>query len=138
MPDDNHNKPDPMKGFRLLDKFGNKKRDTGVIPRLGLTEERRDELNKRDWTKPNQEAIAANPNTWTTIECKEKQFSGIRVNRVNGMTEIWAAGRMLKDAKTTYIGNDPARLATLMEEAFAIGSVVEIDAPVKRLPRRLR
>lgn len=113
-----------------------KPKDTGIIPELGITEEMRDSLAKRDWSKPDpKNDPSLLPANWTTTECERKKFSGIRVNKLNGMTEIWAVGKILKEAQTEWVSKDPARLASMLEEAFQTnGSILEIDVPVKHIP----
>lgn len=114
-----------------------KKRDIDFIPNLGLTETRRDELRKRFGKNRRVPDKVNTADSWTTKECEEKRFSGIRVNRLNGMTEIWAAGKIMAQANTQRIGRNPQLLATLMEEAFSTnGSIVEIDVVKGRVVRK--
>lgn len=120
--------------YRLkMAKLYKRKKDTGIIPELGITEEMRDRLRKRDWSGPlkNRPIHADN---WTTKECEEKKFSGIRVNRLNGMTEIWIRGQMRVHGKTTYVAKNPGHIATMMEIATeSAGHLVEIEVVDGRL-----
>lgn len=109
-----------------------RRRDTGFIPGLGITEAERDRLRKRDWTKP--QIHAPTHDNWTSAECEEKKFSGIRINRLNGMTEIWIHGEMRVARKTQDVGNNPSILATMHEEACAtVGTVLDIELNQKRV-----
>lgn len=109
------------------------KKDTGIIPELGITEERRDELAKRDWTKPAAKP-EENPDNYTTKDCIEKQFSGIRVNKMNGMTEMWVVGQMRSERKTDKVAANPALLADMHEEAFnTVGSIASAAIPRKHV-----
>lgn len=109
-----------------------KQRDTGFIPSLGISEEQRDRLRKRDWTQ-RQKHIEPHDN-WTTAECIEKRFSGIRINRMNGQTEMWMLGEMRISRKTQDVGRNPALLASMHEEAYGtVGTILDIDVSVKRV-----
>ena len=106
-----------------------KKKDTGIIPELGITESKRDELQKRDWTHAPEPVKRFNADMATTQELVDARWSGIRVNHLNGMTEIWAAGRMLADEKTDKIAANPSYLANLHERAFSTnGTIVDVGA----------
>ena len=71
------------------------------------------------------------PTTYTTQDCIDNRWSGLRVNLLNGRTEIWALGKMLVDGNTQQLAGNPGLLANMYEEAFATwGTVVEVDAPV--------
>lgn len=127
-------KPDPMKGFTLLGPDGKRKRDIGRIPALGITEEKRDQLAKRDWTKP-KDRDPNNPDDWTTKDCEIRKYSGFRNNSFTGMIELWVKGVIRVQKRASDVERNPHLVATMHEEAFAtVGSVVELDVEVKRLP----
>ena len=127
------NKPDPMKGFSLLGPDGKRKRDIGRIPALGITEAKRDELQKRDWTKPKDRVET--PDDWTTKDCEEKRYSGYRNNTFTGMIELWVAGKIRAQRHSQDVERNPHLVATMHEEAFAtVGSVVELDVEIKKVP----
>jgi hypothetical protein len=132
------NKPDPMKGFSLLGPDGNRKRDIGRIPELGITEAHRDQLAKRDWTKP-KDRDPNNTDDWTTKDCEEKKYSGYRNNSFTGMIELWVAGVIKVQKRAADVENNPHLVATMHEEAFAtVGSIVELDVEVKKVPYKHR
>jgi hypothetical protein len=109
-------------------------RDTGIIPSMGLTEQKRDELMKRDWREPPKKRNDE-PANWTTRECADKRFSGIRINKLSRRTEMWANGKMLADESTSVLEKDPGKLASLHERAFlTTGTLVSVDVTVKRMP----
>lgn len=109
-----------------MPKLLKRRKDTGILPN-GMQESERDRLSKRDWTKPAAKP-EHNPDNWTTADCVKAKFSGIRVNRLNGMTEIWITGEVRARGKTKVVGNNPNLLATMMEEATqTVGSIIEID-----------
>lgn len=112
-----------------------KKRDIDFIPKLGITETRRDQLAKRDWSKRLEHPEPAD--NWTSAECEEKKFSGIRINKLNGRTEIWCVGMLKVSRNTQQVANNPGLLATMHEEAFATrGTVLEIELDKKRVMQR--
>lgn len=110
------------------------KKDDGRIPELGITEEMRDQLAKRDWTKPAKDP-KDNPNNWTTKECEEKRFSGFRLNELSGTFELWMVGRIVATRRELDVANNPALMADMIEEGCATnGSFVTTDAQMKMLP----
>jgi len=109
-----------------------RKKDTGIIPGLGITEERRDQLKKRDWSGPLKHA--ATSEQYTTQDCINKLFSGIRINKMTNMVEIWCFGEKRVERNYQKVANNPAILATMHEEAFAtVGTVLEIEVDKKRV-----
>lgn len=115
-----------------MPKLYKRSKDTGIIPNLGITEEKRDSLRKRDWSK--RQAHPEPCDNWTTKECEEKKFSGIRLNRLNGDTEIWCVGELRVRRKTQDVGNNPSILATMHEEAFGtVGTILDIELNTKRI-----
>ncbi len=109
-----------------------KRRDIDFIPSLGISETQRDRLKKRDWSKR-----VAHPepcDNWTTNECIEKKFSGIRLNRLNGQTEIWCLGEMRQSRRTIEVGRNPSILADMHEAAFGtVGTILDIDVNVRKI-----
>jgi hypothetical protein len=105
----------------------------GIIPELGLTEETRDRLNKRDWSGPlRRELKDKNPNTLTTKELQEIKFSGIRHNEFNNMCEIWVDGIVKAEANADKVTKDPTILAEMHERVFqTVGSLIDIE-PIRR------
>jgi len=112
-----------------------KKKDIDFIPNLGLTETRRDQLKKRDWSKPLQHAKTSDQ--YTTQDCEQNQFSGIRINKLSNMVEIWCLGKKLLERNYQQVANNPGLLATMHEEAFnTTGTVLEIELEQKRVVQR--
>lgn len=108
------------------------KRDRDFIPALLISETERDRLRKRDWTK--RVNTETPEDLWTTADCVENRFSGIRINRVNGDTEIWAVGKLLIRRKTQDVGRNPHILASMLEEAFASnGTILDIDVKIRKI-----
>lgn len=110
-----------------------KARDDGIIWPLGITEQERDKLRKRDWSKRQRKPEEFSDN-WTTAECEKNKFSGIRINKLNGTVEMWLIGQCKGTRRITEVSNNPSILADLHEEVFGtVGSLIELDLVHKRL-----
>lgn len=105
----------------------------GVVPELGISETRRDELSKRDFSGPRKLTLQEkDPNTLDTKELKEIRFSGIRNNNWTNMCEIWVDGRVMASADASKVVRDPSILAEMHERVFqTAGSLVDIE-PAKK------
>lgn len=96
------------------------------IPELGISETLRDELRKRDWSKPSTKPD--NPDTFTSRECAEKKFSGFRINPLTLDVELWIVGRVLSTRRLRTIQQNPGELGSMIEESCATnGSLIEAD-----------
>jgi hypothetical protein len=103
-----------------------KKKDTGFIRSLGVSEETRDRLAKRDWSKPPERKKT--PADMTTAELKDLLFSGVRINKFTAMTELWVAGHIRAEAKTVDVQRDPTVFAEMHERVFkTTGTLVETN-----------
>lgn len=103
-------------------------KDDGIIRPLGISEEQRDLLSKRDWSKPSEHTT--HPDNWTTAECREKKFSGFRINAFVMDVELWMVGRVLATRRHRSVTQNPTILAEMMEEAcLTNGSIIETDIP---------
>lgn len=106
--------------------------DTGIIPGLGLHEEFRDRLAKRDWTKPSRIEDPNNPDTWTTAQCVTRQFSGFRIYHLTREVELWVLGYIKTRVPVERVERNPSLLATMHEEVFQTGgTLIATDAPVE-------
>lgn len=113
------------------------KKDDGIIPELfGLSEETRDKLAKRDWTK-RQRDPADNPDNWTTADCIKNKWSGFRHNTFTNKIEIWLGGMLKKEMDAAEAATHPERFASMWEEviqgpAIITGEIADEVGPVKK------
>lgn len=81
--------------------------------------------------RPPARQYKGDPTQFTTQDCIDQKWSGIRVNKLNGMTELWVAGEKRVENNTQLLAGNPGLLANMYEEAFATwGSLVEVDTPI--------
>lgn len=112
-------------------------KDTGIIPDLGLHEEIRDRLAKRDWTKNNKAQDPNNADTWTTAECVTRRYSGFRIYALTREVELWVLGYIRARVKIELVEKNPSLLATMHEEVFLTGgTVIATDAPVEGMGKK--
>lgn len=113
---------------KLKSRFKGKVPD-GIIPEIGITEARRDELAKRDFSGPKKRTIhERHPDTLTTKELEETRFSGVRYNHYNNRCEVWVDGRVHASAAADKVARDPTILAEMHERVFMTsGSLVDIS-----------
>lgn len=103
----------------------------GIIPELGITEELRDRLSKKDWTKkPEISLKQRNPDNLTTGELAKTRFSGFRWNDIRGLLELWVTGDIMAEASARELRTKgPVVLATMHERVFATtGTFAEVGA----------
>lgn len=113
--------------------------DTGFISVLGIPEAQRDELAKRDWTKPQVTTDPNDPDNWSTAECVSRSFSGYRIYHLTQEVELWVVGYIKARVKLDLVRKDPGILATMHEEVFATaGTLIETDGPVVGGDKRIR
>lgn len=98
-----------------------RKRDLGILPN-GMSEEQRDKLTKRDWSKAPPRNLS-NPNHMTSAELKDSQWSGVRYNAITQHVEIWKMGDMRYSLSKTEIQKNPKRMEAIYAEIFQLKEV---------------
>jgi len=112
---------------------GSRKRDTGIA-RLNngylISEETRDALQKHHWQGPRTQIDLNHPDNWTTKECMDKRFTGIRFNKLRNFVEIWVMGNLEEDCHASVCTE--GKLASMHERVFATGgTLLEVNMPRK-------
>ena len=107
-----------------------KKRDTGVatLPNgVKISEEMRDKLLNKDWSKPQRELDTRSTHQ-TTKDLEEQGFSGFRVNEFTRDVELWLLGRVAARERCIDCAKNPALLANMHERVFSTnGTIVAVD-----------
>lgn len=106
------------------------KKDTGIVKLKGgypIAEELRDSLQKRDWSHaPTIASKDKDPSTWTTQECIDFKFNGIRLNQLSQYVEFWILGH--KEGQIHRMDCTPEKFASMHEEIFATnGTLLVMD-----------
>jgi hypothetical protein len=107
-------------------------KDTGIVTNLGLREDVRDQLAKRDWSRPSVSYDPNHPDNWTTAQCVANRFSGFRIHGFTREVELWVVGVLKVSMPLEQISHNPSLLATMHEEVFQTGGTfIMTDAPVE-------
>lgn len=102
----------------------------GIVPKIGVSEEVRDQLKKRNW-KEKPKLDRADPNNMTTKELEQHRFSGVRNNKFTNQCELWLDGHVRATANADKVAKDPSVLAEMHERVFkTLGSLIDIE-PLK-------
>ena len=79
----------------------------------------------RQWESADKEEFKrSNHNDFaTTLELKDRKFSGIRHNSITGNVEIWTEGDLRKSVSALDVIENEFAIEKAMEEVFAIREV---------------